>query len=191
MPAYDDLKNWTWTTYEEHVQNTIGTFGKLVYQTAMRLYPSNISTPEFQFTSMASDIRVNCPNDVLTLYASSTFCSPVYRYIVTSKPSQPIHVGGRSFASSYSFHTWDVLAFFGFIKDYIKTPTARDLQWQQNVREEILSFVHHGYPKTVAWQPYPAVTANFSSSTGMLTSYNPVQCEFWLQNGFFVYAWIN
>ena len=157
----------------------------------MKFYPSHYKTPEYQFTSMSSDVRENCPTDVLATYASSTFTSAVYRYVATYPPSQPVHAGGINFASSYAFHAWDVYTFFGFVKDYIKNPTAEDLQWQQNVRDEILSFVHHGYPKSSAWLPYPAVTANVSSKTSALSAYNPVQCEFWLQNGFFSYAWIN
>ena len=186
-----DLKNWTWTQYDEHVNRTIGTYGALMYKTAMKLYPTNYITPEYQFTSMASDIRANCPNDILTMYVSSTFTSSVYRYVVTSWPSQPVHAVGIPFAASYSLHMWDVFAFFGFVPDYIKNPTEQDLQWQQNVRDEVLSFVHYGHPKSVAWQPYPHVTANLSGQTSTITAYNPVQCEFWMKNGFFDYAWIN
>ena len=190
-PAYMDLKNWTWTQYEEHVFRTIGTFGKLTYQTAMYLYPIHFITPEFQFTSMASDIRANCPNDIMSTYAASTFSSPVYRYVVTSWPSQPVHAVGIPFAASYSMHMWDVFAFFGFIKDYIKNPTEADLQWQENVRNEVISFVHNGQPSTHAWQRYPNTTVKLSSQTSIVSAYNPVQCEFWMQNGFFSYAWIN
>ena len=177
--------------YEEHVLNSLSTFGSLVYKSALKLYPSYYKTPEFQFTSMASDVRVNCPTDIMAMYASSTFRSAVYRYVVTSTPSQPVYLGGGSFASLYSFHTWDVLAFFGFIKDYIKPPADKDLRWQQNVRNEVFSFIRYGHPKSISWGSYPSSTANLSSTTNVLTAYNPVECEFWLKNGFFSYAWIN
>ena len=189
--SFSDLNNWTWTTYEDHVWQSLSTFSNLTYQTAMKLYPSHFKTPEYQLTSMSSDLRAICPNDVLAQYAASTFTSPVYRYVATYPPSQPVQVAGTNFASSYAFHSWDVNTFFGFVNDYIKTPTAEDLQWQQNIQEEILSFVRHGYPKTTAWLPYPEKTANLSVTTNPLSAYNPVKCQFWLQNGFFSYAWIN
>ena len=190
-PTYMDLNNWTWTQYDEHVQKSIGSFGNLVYKTAMTLYPSGVISPEYQFTSIASDIRANCPNDIMAMYAAATFKSQVYRYVVTSWPSKPVNAVGIPFPASYSLHMWDVFAFFGFIKDYIKNPTMADLQWQQNVRDEVLSFIHLGHPKSDTWLQYPEVTANFSSVTKAIPAFHPVQCAFWLQNGFFSYAWIN
>ena len=100
MPAFTDIKNWTWANYEQNVINSLITFGKAIYKSAM-----NLKTPEYQFTSMASGARINCPTDILAMYAASTFSSSVFRYIVTSVPSHPIDVEGDSCASSYSFHT--------------------------------------------------------------------------------------
>lgn len=190
-PRDTTINKWTWEQYEDHVNKTIGTFGPLVLQTARKLYPSHQISPEYQLTSMASDIRANCPNDVMTMHMTSTFRSPVYRYVVTSKPSVPIHPVGMPFPASYSMHMWDVFAFFGFIPDYIKHPTKDDIQWQRNVQNEVLSFVRAGKPFTSSWKPYPDVTANLSVVTKAISAYSPVQCEFWLQNGFFSYAWIN
>ena len=140
---------------------------------------------------MTSDARMNCPTDVLSTFAASTFKSPVYRYVVTSMPSKPIHPIGLPFAASYSFHLWDLFAFFGLVEDFIKCPTEADLQWQKNVRDEMMSFILYGFPKSEFWLPYPSVTATLSSQTHAVKAYNPVQCEFWLQNGFYSYAWIN
>lgn len=189
--TYMDLKNWTWAQYDEHVSKSMRPFGTLIYETAKLLYPPGFITPEYQFTSMTSDIRVNCPTDVLAVQASATFKSSVYRYVVTSWPSQPINALGFPFPSSYSVHMWDVFAFFGCVKDYIKTPTQDDLRFQQNVRDEVLSFVHNCHPKSDSWQQYRTVTANLSSKTTVGSAFHPVQCEFWLKNGFYDYAWIN
>lgn len=188
---YTQVGNWTWLKYVDYLNQTIGTFGNLVLQTAIKMYPTHHITPRFQLSSMASDIRLNCPNDVMAMYASSTFTSPVYRYVVTSKPSVPIYPVGLPDPSSYSMHMWDVFAFFGFIPDYIQNPTIDDIQWQRNVQKEVLSFVRRGKPASLSWKPYPGVTANLSSVTTALSAYHPVQCAFWLKNGFFDYAWIN
>lgn len=190
-PTITEINTWTWQQYEHHVNETIGSFGKLVKDTLMSLYPSHHISPEYQLTSMASDIRANCPNDVMSLYAATTFKSPVFRYVVTSTPSVPVHAVGIPFPASYSFHMWDIFAFFGFIPDYIKFPTKTDIAWQRNVQNEVLSFVHTGAPCSSEWKPYPMVTASLSYQTTVLSAYNPVQCEFLLGNGFFSYAWIN
>ena len=185
------IDTWTWDQYKDHVNKTIGTFGPLVLQTALEFYPSKYITPEYQLTCMGSDIRSNCPNDVMSMYAAATFRSPVYRYVVTSQPSVPIYPVGIPFPARYAMHMWDVFAFFGFIPDYIKYPTDADIQWQRNVQNEVLEFVRNGKPSTSSWKPYPAVTANLSYVTEAIPAYNPVQCAFWLQNGFFSYSWIN
>ncbi|KAL4233675.1 hypothetical protein ACF0H5_008356 [Mactra antiquata] len=190
-PTDMTINTWTWNQYFDHVNKTIGTFGDHILNMALMFYPPNQITPEFQLTSMASDIRANCPNDVLSMYAASNFKSPIYRYVVTSWPSVPVHAVGIPFPASYSFHMWDVFAFFGFIPDYITKPTDTDIAWQRNVQNEILSFIRTGKPFTDSWKTYPEVTANFSSTTEVLSAYNPTKCEFWLQNGFFSYSWIN
>ena len=191
MPFDMSLSNWTWKQYEDHVNITIGTFGQQILQMMLTLYPSNHITPEFQLTSMASDLRTNCPNDVLSLHAASGFKSPVYRYVATNWPSVPVHPVGLPFPSRYSFHMWDVFAFFGFIPDYIKHPSLSDLQFQQIVQNEALSFVKNGRPASSDWKPYPSAVALLSNTTRITGAYNPVQCKFLLQNGFFDYAWIN
>ena len=184
------LNNWTWSQYVANVFYKLEPFGSLIRQEALTLYPPDVVTPEFQYTSMASDLRVNCPSDVMSTVMASTFNSSVYRYVVTSRPSVPVYAEG-AFPASYSFHMWDILAFFGFIPDYIANPTTDDIAWQKNVQNEVLTFVRNGVPSTSSWKPYPEVTAALSHVTTPTPAYNPVQCEFWLNNGFFAYAWIN
>ena len=191
FPVANDIKNWTWNQYKDHVNKTIGTFGDLIYHAALKLYPENFKTPEYQFTSLASDVRVNCPTDVMSLYAASTFNSSVYRYVVTSVPSQPVRPFGFPFPASYSFHAWDAFAFFGSVKDYIKNPSEEDFLWQRNVRDEVMSFVRSGYPSSSEWKPYLSVTALLSDNTTVIKTYHPAQCEFWLANNFYSYSWLN
>ena len=186
-----DLYKWTWDDYEKHVEENLDSFSKSITKTAMKFYPSHKITPEYQFTSMASDIRVNCPNDIMSIQAAMTFSSPVYRYVATYVPSAPVHPVGIPFPARYSFHMIDVFAFFGFMPNYIEHPTFEDLEWQQNVQNEIMSFIHEGKPKSISWKQYPDVTADLSFETAAISAFHPVQCEFWLENGFFGYAWIN
>jgi len=185
------MNTWTWDVYEEHVGNKFGTFGGNTVETALKMYPRGVISPEYQFTSIASDIRVNCANDVMAMAAAESFKAPVYRYIVTCTPSKPVHILGMPFPSSYSFHMWDVFAFFGVVGDFIKEPTEEDLQWQRNVQAEILSFVKTGEPKSAEWAPFPGSTALLSGTTTPASGYHVEECKYWLNNGFFNYAWIN
>jgi len=186
------MKLWTWADYEKHVRGHIGTFGEEMVQRALRYYPNNTVTPEYQYTSLGADIRVNCPNDIMSLSAAVSSESPIYRYVVTSTPSSPVHVLGAPFPSSYSFHMWDLYAYFGSIKDYIKPPAQSDMLFQANMRREVLSFIHNGKPFSKTWTPFPQSTALLSGSTiTMTTEYHREQCNLWNTNGFFNYAWIN
>ena len=136
IPIERDIKNWTWAQYKDYVNKTIGTFGEHVYRMTLKLYPEDYKTPEYQFTSLASDVRVNCPTDYLSFIAAGSFKSSVYRYIVTSVPSQPVQPFGFPFNSSYSFHGWDAIAFFGSIKDYISNPTKEDIHPMAEKRQK-------------------------------------------------------
>ncbi|KAJ8308823.1 hypothetical protein KUTeg_013697 [Tegillarca granosa] len=118
FPTQMDLNLWNWTLYEQRVRQKLGTFGRQISDEALRLYPTGEVTPEYQYTSMASDLRVSCANDILADIASSHYKSPVFRYVVTSRPSHPIHVVEIPFPASYSCHMWDIFGFFGTIKDY-------------------------------------------------------------------------
>jgi hypothetical protein len=66
-----------------------------------------------------------------------------------------------------------------------------DIEWQRNVRQEVMAFVRSGAPSTLSWKPFPSTVGNLSFTTNAIASYHEAQCEFWLKNGFFDYAWIN
>ncbi|KAL3857139.1 hypothetical protein ACJMK2_011834 [Sinanodonta woodiana] len=188
-PGPVDLKEWDWNKYRVYVGSKLSTFGDHDVTSALSLYPTGVITPEYQFTSMVSDLRVNCPNDVMTSLARKYFRKPVYRYVATAWPSQPVHPINMPFAASYSFHMWDAFAFFGTIDQYINPMKESDIQWQNNVKKEVLSFVHSGHPATPIWNAN--VTAILSQNTNITNTFHPDQCSFWNEAGFFAYGWIN
>lgn len=192
LPTPPDLKSWTWEDYTSHVHKKLDTFGEEVSTKALAMYPPSPSyTPEYAFTSLGSDLRVTCPNDVMTAHAAESFKSNVWRYVVTSQPSVPVNAIGVPFASKYSFHMWDYIAFSGFISHYIEKPSASDEAFEQTMTQEILSFVRTGLVKTSAWKPYPASVALFNTSTEVSAGFKSKFCDYWLKNSFFSYAWIN
>ncbi|CAH1800931.1 unnamed protein product [Owenia fusiformis] len=196
-PVPAEVRTWSKQQYNAYVKTKLDTFGKAISAKALELYPtSNSSDPEYLYTSMVSDMRVNCPNDVLANQAqSSDRTTGVYRYVITEFPSVPtIAFKGFTFKAKYAFHNFDNMAFSGHIPNFIESPTAKDIQFQQTMMENIISFVQIGYPKASNWKPCPMGTAllgakvNFSSGAH---GYAPNKCKFWMENHFYDYAWIN
>ena len=194
-PFYQNMTKWNWTDYEGIVLEHMYPFGIDVADTALKMYPMNEMTPEYQFTTLSSDIRVTCGNNIMAIYASQNTKSPVYRYIVTAFPSKPVHILGMPFPSSYSFHMLDALAFFGSLKDYINPLSQSDIDLGSNVRREVLWFTRYGMPysafRTGTWKQYPNSTGLLGSVTEVVSDYHGPQCNFWLMKGFFGYSWIN
>ncbi|XP_061169446.1 para-nitrobenzyl esterase-like [Saccostrea echinata] len=191
QPSYNDLYNWTWSHYENVVTAKLGTFGLDVAKRALELYPMYNVTPEYQFTSLVSDIRVTCPNDILTMKAAKSFKSPVYRYVVTSAPSAPIHLFGLPFPARYSMHAWDMLAFFGTIGDYIAVQQS-DKMFSDLVRREMLSFVHTGKPFTETWGTFGDSVAILNTTLSVAKYYHETECQYWMNAAkLWPYAWIN
>ncbi|XP_052254793.1 neurotactin-like isoform X4 [Dreissena polymorpha] len=177
--------------YEKYVRQTLGTFDDVIFETALNLYPSAVISPDYQINTMISDLRVICPTDYMTLIASSAFTSNVYRYVATFATSQPSSPFGGSFKSRYAFHGVDSFAFFGTFDKLVNPPSETEILFQNIFREEIMSFVKSGRPKSKDWKPYPASTALVSEVTNVTSGYHTAECNFWLRNGFFSYAWIN
>ncbi|CAH1793357.1 unnamed protein product [Owenia fusiformis] len=192
-----NVTTWNKQQYEDYVTKKLDTFSENITAKALELYPiTNSSDPRYQYTSMVSDILVNCPNDVLANMAcDSNRTTGVYRYVVTQFPSVPtIILEGFSFKAKYAFHNFDNMAFSGHIPNYIASPTARDKQFERTVVKNILEFVKTGSPKSKKWKPCPLGTAllgakvKFSSG---VHGYAPTKCKFWMENSFFDYAWVN
>ncbi|KAL3857130.1 hypothetical protein ACJMK2_011825 [Sinanodonta woodiana] len=154
QPVPVDLKEWDWNKYTDYVGSKLSTFGN------------------HDFTNMVSDLRANCPNDVLTSFARKYFREPVYRYVAPTWPSQPVHPVNLPFSASYSFNMWDVFAFFGSIDQYINPMKESDIQY--------------GDPATPIWNAN--VTAIVSQNTNIPSTFHPDQCSFWNEAGFFAYG---
>lgn len=178
--------NWTWNDYEQYVTDKLTTFSSETATMAMRLYPRGMNNPEYQITSMISDIRMTCGNDVLAMYAAVNSVSPVYRYIITANPSVRTRWGGK-----YSFHGLDLFAYFGTLSSILPHMTYEDWAFQYNIRREVTSFVQGGSPSSGDWLGYPHATVLLSEKTMSVASYHSAECLFWAKNGFIDYSWIN
>ena len=158
---------------------------------ALRLYPMGPETAEFQFTSMISDLRMNCGNDYASLVLAKSFRSPVYRYVMTYTPSAPISFDNESFAVRYSAHGFDVAGFYASFDSYLSPLAAIDIAFQNIMRQEVTSFMTTGNPYSSSWGQFPQQTALLSDSVNISSGYHTAECQFWLANGFLSYAWVN
>ncbi|XP_064480403.1 para-nitrobenzyl esterase-like [Ornithodoros turicata] len=205
LPGPDDIRHWTWGQYKKYVTTSLNSFGSGVTQMALQLYnsTSNVNTssadppvtPELVYTTMVSDLRVGCPVNSIASELSNIFQSPVYRYVVDSKPSKPIDYMGH--AAAYSFHPWDAIAFFDQLDHFIPGPSYEDFAFRDNVQDLGLTFVRSGgHPSIPDWMRYPqsiAILASSANSTLIMpgSTYQKTECKFWTSEGLTDYSWVS
>ena len=186
--------------YRARVHKRLRTFGfnASTVELVLDMYNNTLfdgsSLPSLQlaYTSMVTDLRATCPNNKVAKTASEGFKSPVYRYVVTNRPSKPLSLFG--FPSTFAFHMWDLVAFFGFPSELGYQPSEEDKAFMVDLRREFGEFINRkGNVKTEEWKVYPSKTALFTDEGVQVPGdeYHKEQCNFWLENGFFSYAWIN
>lgn len=184
MPFDLDIRNWTWSRYESEVRKRLAPFGEDVADTALELYPPEDQlTPEYQYTSMVSDIRFTCPTDAMADAAAALSHAPVYRAVVTSFPSHPITVLHSLWRPTYAFHSWDLLAFFGDFAALRFTPEKLDLDFQRVLRQQVMTLARDGQPEAPVWQPFHSCTALLSDHVFPVDHFNRDRCSYWLKKG--------
>ena len=191
-----DFTNSTFEEYESYAKKKLEPFLGNKTSIALTMYNHSttwaIASPQYEYLTMASDIGVTCPNEVLAFNASIGFENPVYRYIVTNKPSRPVTLFGLQY--SYAFHIWDLISLFGFPDEIGYKPSEKDKAFMQDLRREFKDFINTGRVHSETWKTYPEGSALFTD-VGIKTlgeeGYHKKECEFWLSHGFFSYGWIN
>ena len=190
--------NSTWKDFAAYVKKKLGKFSPLIASQSLNLYPNKTTegmtrSPDYLYQSMASDLRVSCPNNILTKNFSHSKGHVIYRYVVTNIPTKPVIWHGYPLA--YAFHTWDSFALFGYkTKPSVFIPASKDIDFMNEIRKQFLHFFKYGHLDNPKWFPYPSCTGDFSNDglkTLGLKGYNFQQCEFWTKNGFFSYGWDN
>ncbi|RWS15414.1 acetylcholinesterase-like protein [Dinothrombium tinctorium] len=198
-PGPSDLRLWSWAQYEKYVTTSLDSFGPNLSQIALKLYPqmgSDVfanqsiveqSNPELQYATMVSDIRQSCPIDVFSLNVSRSFKSPLFRYIVKAHPSDSVRI--YDYKSKYSFHLWDVIAFFDQIDKFIRQPTEEDYEFRDQMQNLVTNFVRQTNGEFL-WSPYPESVAFVSSNISTHSPYHNERCDIWLQHRLDSYVWI-
>lgn len=168
-------------------------FGPGIAERAIQLYPpGDDHTPELMYTSMITDLRSSCPSDVISDIAAKSFSSPVYRAVINALPSIPFSMDGE-FTCKYAFHGFDSIALFGTFKTFGLYPSASDLEFQKVLRQMIVNFAHDGRLDVPDRKPSQgrSSVALVSDVISVADDYIKDRCEFWMSNGFYLYAWIN
>ncbi|KAK7113153.1 para-nitrobenzyl esterase-like [Littorina saxatilis] len=209
LPFDPNISSWSWRHYTATVKQQLSPFSPRIAQRALRLYPAAPAftrshpsgrpgqgerrntgskvTPEYQYTSLVSDVRVTCPVNVLANVTSAKFRSPVYRGVVTSCPSRPVMLPDGSTAR-YAFHGWDLFVFFGNFAAWGFHPTQADLQFQKMLRQQMVAFARDGRPEAPVWETARTCTALLSDHVFPVERYNKIKCDFWLGHGFLSHA---
>ncbi|XP_029702212.1 uncharacterized protein [Takifugu rubripes] len=198
-PPAANISMWTWEDYRWFVTDKLQSFSESLPEEALRLYPSSAPCPTrdhcpgLSFATMASDIRVTCPNNDLALKAAAALDSPVYRYLVTHKPSGPVNATSDllPFASRFSFHSLDVVSFFRGLEVVLGRPLSdADEKFQSLITQHLVTFATTGKMDS-SWPEYPSATALLSDRLRVAQNYSADRCELWRNNSLFSYAWIN
>ena len=177
---------------EAYVSERLDPFGGNITNASLSLYLDADKDPEYVFTTMAADIRVTCGNDILANYAAGNLKANVYRYIATYQPSSPCNAFESGFWAKYAFHGIDHYAFLDTLYFVMEDRTnSADERFGDILRDNIMSFVHNKKPKNADWKPWPNNTALFGEEITVTEAYHEEECNFWKDNDFFSYAWIN
>ncbi|MED6247677.1 hypothetical protein ATANTOWER_012554 [Ataeniobius toweri] len=198
-PPVANISEWTWGDYSWFVTEKLRSFSQDLPKDALDLYPPSAPCPtrdrcpERAYTTMVSDIRATCPNNDLAWRAAEALSSPVYRYVVTHTPSGSVNTsyGLLPFPSRFSFHSLDVLAFFGGMDLFLPKPLSdQDQGFQDLFTHHLVNFAKTGKMEA-AWPEYPAAIALLSDSLEVKPKFLSTRCELWRKSGLFAYAWMN
>ena len=206
-PPYN-IRNTTWDKYDTIVRKQMDTFQDdptnvhtNVYEEVSRIYPHNMSTPssggtcvtgtpEYLMTSMASDIRVTCPNILLAQHYGRHFKSPVYSYVMVQCPSPDIQA---QYGAHYAYHMMDLDALFNFT--FAPNPLVRPgkVEWGLvTVMQRWFSSFCHGKSPDPQWKSVEYGTFALFYEPRMLQDlYHKEQCDFFNAHGFPPYRWQN
>ncbi|KAG8199609.1 hypothetical protein JTE90_009445 [Oedothorax gibbosus] len=195
-PGPDDLPTWTWNQYKKYVTTSLDSFGLQVSQMALRIYngtalqanDSNF-TAEYLYTTMVSDIRQSCPVNTLSKQLSKVSRSPVFRYTLTERPSNPVKL--FNYTAKYSFHLWDLIAFFGNIGKFLPNSEPEDTEFADVVQNMVSNFVKSGGESVgnSDWMRFPKKMANLARNI-TFGNFNKTECKFWSESKLDVYAWL-
>lgn len=191
----------TWGEYDTILDTHLSHYGYDVLNQIKALYPHEFkiaySGPakfpplqSAQLAHMLGDIRSICPVRIITrdfAYLNKR-TTPVYMYVAEIYPTHNVRLASQS---ENTFVGWDVAVFFNSFRELDFTEGQGDVNFQNVIREQVLSFIKHGRPDASRWQTVDVNTGVISTDVTV----SPVsdeyfqKCELWKKLGFFNYTW--
>jgi len=186
--------NKTFSEFVEFISERLSPFSPKLPARSINLYKTilNSSTLQLLYTTMATDLRTTCPNNVLSANLSLADNLNVYRYVASNRPSVPANFI-KGYFSQYSCHEWDSAALFGFHGRPVNfVPNQRDKMFKENIRREFLNFFKTGRPSMQHWEKYPERTGIFGNEkVTAVKYYHEEGCKLWDEFKLLPYGWIN
>eukprot|EP01102_Stenamoeba_stenopodia_P007716 TRINITY_DN2174_c0_g1_i3.p1 TRINITY_DN2174_c0_g1~~TRINITY_DN2174_c0_g1_i3.p1 ORF type:complete len:401 (+),score=73.06 TRINITY_DN2174_c0_g1_i3:676-1878(+) len=204
-----NLTGYSIDEYNDFIYQSFGVFSEELPAQILALY--NITTrfqnnPQLAYETITSDIRATCGQTLLAQLASSTFASPVYRYVVTQRPSGPVYLSGpppEGWASRYAFHLFDLFSVFDIWNEVTPPPPfefipdENDILFSDSLRDFFTEFATTGTIESPLW---PVINDNTNDSQNYTTAllqlpiqtvvdWRKEECKFWFDNGFYMYSW--
>jgi para-nitrobenzyl esterase len=192
-----DTRNMPEQAYDALARRAMAPFGAAVVNATLALYPRALGDAELRYTSLSSDIGVNCPNSAFaraigTSEAWRAHGQPLYRYVLTAFPSEAMTMLGSAYPGRYAFHTLDTVYLFNTTRGALAgraLPTAADRALTRSLRADMGAFVRDG---TIgAWTQYPSTMeiGAYGAVSHLGGDYRAEACAFWESHGFFNYSW--
>lgn len=97
-----------------------------------------------------------------------------------------------NYTAKYSFHLWDVIAFFNGLDTFLANPEPDDYAFSDTVQSVVMSFIKSGGESVgdSEWLRYPKRAANLARNI-TFGSINKTECKFWSESKLDVYAWVS
>ena len=190
-PYQHNISKWDWNTYDNYISKKLGEIRStaIIKQFTSKYYPHE-RNPEYQFTSMVSDMRAICPMDAVAKVVENYFDSPVYRYVMTYTPVKNITM--QNMTKNYAFGGLDMYSFFGSYDKISGYASVGDSDLTKYLRDVVSKFAK-GQQLEPEWDTFPGKTNIISERSRVLKDYyKSDECAFFQRNGFFPdFAWMN
>ncbi|XP_062861196.1 para-nitrobenzyl esterase [Trichomycterus rosablanca] len=196
-PPMKNISTWTWADYEWFVSEKLKPFGESVVSQALKIYNSSAPCPitdrcpERLYTTLVSDMRINCVTNLVAKQDADSLRSFVYRYLVTYTPSKAVNPSTwLPYPSRFSFHMLDSLAFFGGLEMALGTLTPADQAFEETLTKYFIHFAKKGeMPED--WPEFPSHIALLDQNISLTQKRFADRCSLWKQESFYSYAWFN
>jgi para-nitrobenzyl esterase len=150
----DVVVNMSRQQYQAFIMQKFSLWGSGFGDQVLAAYPiDNYDTTQHSYDVIATDIRVTCGNLMNAQLAATSFSSPVYFYLSTQYPANPICFL-PNYCSRYAFHTWDIRALNDHINDAYNL-TKTDYPYRNLLQHYFVEFATNGY--LTDWKPFDSV----------------------------------